>query len=190
MQDAISANVIVDASKFPSYALLLSNLPTIDLYILHLVRDPRAVAYSWQRKKQDPATNELFGRMGQVKSSIIWSAWNSSSELLRHKMVNRDRYLRIRYEDFIVAPQSTVAKISAFVDECINSSPFSAKQEVTLAPTHCIAGNPVRFQAGPTRLKTDDEWIDRMRLRDKRVATALTWPLLLRYRYPCLGTAR
>lgn len=175
--------VLVDASKFPSYALLLSRLPAIDLYVLHLVRDPRAVAYSWQRKKLDPATNELFGRMGQTKSSIVWTAWNSSSELLRYRMAKHDKYLRIQYEDFIAAPELTIAKISEFTSETVTSLSFSAKQEIALKPTHCIAGNPVRFQVGATRLKSDDEWVDHMRLRDKIVATALTWPLLLRYHY-------
>lgn len=45
------SRVIVDSSKFPSYGYLLGMVPSVDLYAVHLVRDPRAVAYSWQRKR-------------------------------------------------------------------------------------------------------------------------------------------
>ena len=32
-------------------------------------------------------------------------------------------------------------------------------------------------------LKEDLEWKDKMNLKDKFITTALTWPLLLKYRY-------
>ncbi len=41
---------IIDDSKRPAYGKLLEQIDSIDLYILHLVRDPRAVAFSWQRR--------------------------------------------------------------------------------------------------------------------------------------------
>ena len=40
--DATGARVVVDSSKWPTYAHLLNSIPSIDLYVLHLVRDPRA----------------------------------------------------------------------------------------------------------------------------------------------------
>jgi len=43
--------LIVDSSKYPTYSYLLGLLPTIDLSIVHLVRDPRAVVHSWWRVK-------------------------------------------------------------------------------------------------------------------------------------------
>ncbi len=33
-------------------------------------------------------------------------------------------------------------------------------------------------------MRPDKEWMSRMRLRDKTLATVLTFPLLLRYNYP------
>ena len=40
------ASVIVDSSNLPSHAFLLRAMPAIDLRVVHLVRDSRAVAYS------------------------------------------------------------------------------------------------------------------------------------------------
>jgi hypothetical protein len=39
------SKVIIDSSKSLLYGYLLGMLPTIDLYVLHIVRDPRGVAY-------------------------------------------------------------------------------------------------------------------------------------------------
>lgn len=38
--------VVVDSSKLPPYGALLGGLPGIELYVLHVVRDPRATAFS------------------------------------------------------------------------------------------------------------------------------------------------
>ena len=42
------ARVIVDTTKIPGEAALLPRLPGIVPYFVHLVRDPRAVAWSWR----------------------------------------------------------------------------------------------------------------------------------------------
>src|SRR5439155_19145064 len=44
------ARVLVDSSKLPSHALLLRRVPGVDLRLLHLVRDSRGVAFSWQKQ--------------------------------------------------------------------------------------------------------------------------------------------
>src|SRR3712207_200886 len=55
IQKVSGAAVIVDSSKRSTYAVLLSLLPFADLRVVHLVRDSRAVAYSWGRIKESPA---------------------------------------------------------------------------------------------------------------------------------------
>ena len=54
VRDVTGSSVIVDSSKFPSYGYALGMVPGVELYVLHLVRDPRAVAYSWLKKKVQP----------------------------------------------------------------------------------------------------------------------------------------
>jgi hypothetical protein len=46
-----------------------------------------------------------------------------------------------------------------------------------------VSGNPLRFTVGELKIEPDTEWRDRMRPRDRRLATALTLPLLARYGY-------
>lgn len=54
--------VIVDSSKVPSHGFVLNALANIDLNVLHLVRDSRAVAFSWMKRKRivQSQENELF----------------------------------------------------------------------------------------------------------------------------------
>ena len=51
---ASGCSVIVDSSKHPGYAHLLSHSRAVSrIKLVHIVRDPRAVAYSWMHPKVD-----------------------------------------------------------------------------------------------------------------------------------------
>ncbi len=52
--DVTGARVIVDASKRLEDAAVLAGLPLVDHHVLHIVRDPRAVVFSWSRLKSSP----------------------------------------------------------------------------------------------------------------------------------------
>ncbi len=45
------ADYVVDSSKAPAYAIILSRMRNVDIRLLHMVRDVRGVAYSATKKK-------------------------------------------------------------------------------------------------------------------------------------------
>ena len=51
-----------------------------------------------------------------------------------------------------------------------------------VAEGHTLAGNPTRFGDELT-IREDEEWRTRLSSRDRRVVSALTWPLRTRYGY-------
>ncbi|UCH26707.1 MAG: sulfotransferase [Trueperaceae bacterium] len=176
--------IIVDSSKFPSHAYALSLLPEVDLYLLHLVRDPRAVAYSWQRKKRKDNGSFEAAYMLQhstVRSSLMWLGWNGAIELLWSQ--KRGRYLRVRYEDFARRPKKAIQEIVTFLGEPPGELPFTSERTVELTPTHTISGNPARFRSGEVTLVEDDAWKTALQSLDKWIATAATLPLLTHYGY-------
>ncbi|MEJ2283977.1 MAG: sulfotransferase [Desulfobacterales bacterium] len=61
------ADVIIDSSKNAGYAHSLLNVSNIDLHVVHLVRDSRATAFSWSKKKQ-----ELW-KANPLRTSMEWS---------------------------------------------------------------------------------------------------------------------
>ena len=184
VQQGTGCRVIVDSSKAPLYGELLAAIPVIDLHVVHLMRDPRATAYSWLRSKRLPdfGDERLMQRQRPLKSSILWTLWQTMSELLLSRPPAR--YLRLRYEDFIRDPEAVVRRIVALVGEDPPALPFVSPRAVRLAADHSVSGNPNRFATGTVELRPDSEWAQSLRAADRALVTAVTWPLLLRYRYP------
>ncbi len=178
------SRVIVDSSKEPAHGFAMSMVPGVDLYALHLVRDPRATAYSWSKKKFQPDTDarEYMVRFSPTKSSALWDSWNSSAEALWRR--TPDRYLRLRYEDFVAHPHQSLVDVLKLVGEEDAGVPLVGEREVKLGVSHTVSGNPNRFDTGAVELRTDREWISKMTPRDKAFVTSLTLPLLIRYGYP------
>jgi len=185
------ARVIVDSSKLPPYALLLSGLPGIELHVLQVVRDSRATAFSWRRRKQARDYEAGDGFMPQQplwKSSLLWLCWNSLTVLLWHR--ERDRYLRLRYEDFVRAPRESMERVVQMVGLDPATLPFESPTSVRLEPTHSVAGNPSRHRVGSVELCPDHEWLQAMPRRQRVLVTTLTAPALRAFRYPLLPGGR
>jgi hypothetical protein len=179
--------VIVDSSKSPVYGYLLQSVPGIILSVVHLVRDPRAVAYSWRKLKRDRGWREdgsgvrYMEQEGLVRSSLEWDTVTIATELLWRKST---RYLRVRYEDFVECPSRWVQKIAGMVGGDGDSLRFVDGSSVQLNTSHTVAGNPSRFHNGAVQLRVDDEWKRRMGRTARLAVTALTWPLLPTFGYP------
>jgi len=175
------ARVIVDSSKLPTYGELLRHVPGVDPYVVHLVRDPRATAFSWSRAKPLPERDGgMMQRQSPSKSAALWMLWNTTSQRFWGA---GPRSFRVRYEDFIEAPRPVIERIATLVGEGPSGLPFASETEVRLETTHGVAGNPSRFTTGTVSLKLDDAWRRDMRPRDRRLVTTITAPLAYRYGY-------
>ena len=177
------ARAIVDSSKFAAYGAVLSRMPGFKVYILHLVRDSRASAYSWGKcvaKPEVPDRTEVLPRFSLTSSAMQWTYRNVASGWLR--AIN-PRYLRIRYEDFATTPRSATMEILRFVGEDPERVPFLNERTVLLGDSHTQSGNPSRFAKGPTLIRPDLSWRHQMPPAGRTIVTAMTWPLLLRYGY-------
>lgn len=183
VQQETGCRVIVDSSKSPVHAKRLDSFPRIDVYFVHLVRDPRATTYSWLRKRTLPdfGDDRLMLRQSPFETARRWVRWQVVAELLWRR--RRGRYLQVKYEDFVRDPRRAVERILGFVGEGAASLPFVDESAVWLAPTHSVSGNPSRFEVGTVQVRDDSEWEDNMQRGHRMFVTALTWPLLRRYGY-------
>jgi hypothetical protein len=184
------ARVVVDSSKYPShlFALLqagdLAGCPEagLDIRVVHVVRDPRAVAYSWQRDKDDPdAPGARMPRLPPAVSAAYWSAWNLATERLAR--TGGLPYLRLRYEDLIADPAGRVGEVLALAGLPAAPVPVTDGGEVELGVSHQVSGNPVRFAQGGIAIRDDDEWSRAMARRDQHLVNAVTAPVRQRYGY-------
>jgi hypothetical protein len=175
-------NFIVDASKSPAYLFLLSQISSIELNIIHLIRDPRAVAFSWQRRKLRPETGRYMIQLDHRYSAAVWLAQNFFLEVMHSKMTDSGRYHRIRYEDFVKDPDGTIQNLSRIVPG-FPSEGFKHSKIQPIRVTHSVSGNPVRFQSGGFQIRIDDEWMTSMKRSQKVIVSLITLPLLVRYGY-------
>ena len=173
------SQLIVDSSKFPSHGALLRLVPDLDVWFVQLVRDPRAVAYSWSRPKPGP---DGVPRVGSVFSSAKWVQWNLACEEIK-RTVGPERYLTLRYEDFVAAPADVLARVLAFAEVDADVRGSVSDDRAVLTTDHTINGNPDRFVTGAVRIREDTRWLESQRFAPWSVTTTVTAPLLHRYGY-------
>jgi hypothetical protein len=180
------ARTIVETSKAAAFASLLTLLPDCEVRIVHLVRDPRAVAYSWMRKRRMPSPiggDHFMPRFSARSTAVDWVACNTAFHLL----ARRGRYARITYEAFVERPQATLHALGVFAQR-----PFElpgddlARGGISLGSHHIFSGNPARVSTGFVPLVADREWQRQLSAKDFAEVTAITMPLLLAYGYPLL----
>ena len=182
------ARVVVDSSKWPQDALLLAACADVDLFVVHLVRDPRGVANSWLRPRDNVA--DPRGKPSQVLHPLFtgarWLVWNGTIQTLVRRWLGR-RYMCLRYEEFARDPASALAKITNMVEgQAHLSSAFLDRARAQLTPNHTAYGNRSRFVTGEITIRCDERWREEMRTKDKLMATLPALPLLTTYGYPVL----
>jgi len=178
------AHTIVDSSKSPARTYLTTQIPELDVYVVHLVRDPRAVAFSGRRKKRDPSLpNTYMDTYGPLNSALRWIL----AQQVEHLCDIPGRYLLIRYEDFIAEPDRELQRIFTMIDEPAEQRPKIANRTICLSRVHSINGNPSRFSQENVILKPDDEWRLGMAGFDRAVVSAMAAPFLRRYGYELNG---
>jgi hypothetical protein len=167
-----NCRVIVDSSKLPLQAYMLSQIPSIELYVVHLIKDPRGVVSSWSKPKK------YLRPLPMRKITLGWSVHNLLSEPLR---LYAQKYLPIRYEDFVNNPGETVKKIASAVGEGVKNLDFLQGKQAWVSVQHMLASNPDKYATGEILIKEQDwqlPWYKNL------FVSLMTLPLLLRYQYP------
>ena len=177
--------VIVDTSKHALYAHVLSRIQGIDVNYVHLVRDPRAVAFSLQRSRRRPEITDRYVEMQRRSASMaaaMWMLGNGLAEALRlHRL--KAPLLRIRYEDVTAAPADGLKAVVRAAGIADPSLVFLSGRTAAISVGHSVAGNPVRFRHGVVSIEKDEEWRACLSTADKRTVSLATWPLMVRYGY-------
>jgi hypothetical protein len=183
--DVVGNKVIVDTSKSLFYGYVLSSIPTFDVYILHLVRDSRAVAYSeLYRKKKVPGVNKELYMGENLDTFFVTKRWVIHNFLVE-KILGKysKKYLLLHYEDFAENPEKSLQNIFKFLGEDELNIPLINEREVELGINHSFSGNPNRFKRGTIFVRKDEKWKKNMHPFEKILITTLTLPGLLKYNY-------
>lgn len=186
VREVSGARVIVDSSKLPSYAFLLRLVPGLDVRMVHLVRDPRGVAFSWMKHLTRPdgvgRTDQML-RFGPLSAAIRYDIYNAQAHLGQGLGIP---YLRVRYEDLVADLHGSLRRIVAFMGDPVEAPmPLSlSTSEAELGVAHTVDGNPMRFARGSVSVRSDDAWKVQLQPGARRLVTVATLPFLSLYRYP------
>lgn len=177
IEEVTGATTLIDTSK-SAYVLATATYRARPLTVVHLVRDPRAVAYSNLRSKTDPAQGGAVHLAPRPvwKSALQWGLANLRTERVLHRMVGVRRLhtlARLRYEAVTLAPDESLAPLVTAIEAPTGRS--------SVPRGHAVAGNPVLFEDAPIR--PDDRWAAAMTSKQNVVVAAIAWPLMTRYGY-------
>lgn len=185
--DATDARWIVDSSKDPTYAAQLVHLPGFQTRYLHLVRDPRAVAYSKMRRRLRPEIHWAEAYMATRSAGASASSWNRAQRRVEMMRAGSDRpWHRLRYEDLAADPRGALAPLASALNVPTASGDplaFLGQGVARVGVGHSVSGNPMRFGHGELRIAPDEEWRRALPLRSRFEVSLRSYFGLRRYGY-------
>jgi hypothetical protein len=182
------ARVIVDSSKVGlRLKYLLRNL-ALDVRVIRLVRDGRAVALTYTdpaafADAQDPSLRGggCGGNRSDERLSLVHAArqWRRSNEEAEHLLARLapSRWTSVRYEDLCASPRDTLARLFTF----LGLSPEKAAADFR-SVVHHILGNGMRLD-GASAVRLDERWKAVLTEDDLHVFQAVAGDLNRRYGY-------
>ena len=163
---------LIDNSKTPLHFFALAGTGRVDLRVVHLVRRPHAVVWSWKRRRHLPESGSRNWYMEPKSAFVSGSRWifdqlMAASFRLLHA---EHPYVRVSYDELCADPDATLSRCAA----ALRLSPVAAVGRP--ARYHVLGGNPSRF-SGFGRVEPDDEWRTRLPLAIRAGVTLSASPL-------------
>ena len=179
--DEVGADVIlVDASKHPSYLFVLRRLRLHRPRLLHVVRDPCGVAFSWSNVVVRPeATGDDMERLGTFRASARWVSHNLLFQLAGWLHVKRQR---LDYERFANDPTELGRVVGQLTVGLAPTLPTFDGTKINLGLNHTVSGNPMRFTSGEIEVRSDQRWRSAMPRIQRILVGVLTFPVRISYR--------
>lgn len=149
----VRPNWIVDASKDPYRLLWLSQSNLFNIKILHLVKNPKAFAYSMTRRIITDKTTKDQAYKLTIQKTFSWLIHNHLFSKISQNYIDKNNYLLVNYEGLASEPEKTFNRILQFVD-CEPEGNF--EEDFKSNTIHTIAGNPMRYK--PRKIVLDEAW--------------------------------
>ena len=180
------ASWIVDAGKEPVFGSFLARADDVSLATVHLVRDPRGVAFSWLKRVRSDSEPSEMPRRPAAMTAVDWLLQNLMVQLSLQRLSRA--YVRIRYEDLVARPAGTVQRISqaAGLASAGRRGGPDGGGPAGRDEHHLVAGNPgVRqLASGSLTLTLDDEWRTQLPRAERWVVTGVCASMMATYGYP------
>jgi len=179
------ASWVVDAGKEPVFGSFLARAEDVSFTTVHLVRDPRGVAFSWLKRVRSDSEPGEMPRRPAAMTAVDWLLQNLMVQLSLQRLSRA--YVRVRYEDLVASPAGTVQRISRAAG--LASTGLASTGPASTGEHHLVAGNPAvrQLASGGLTLTLDDEWRTQLPRAERWVVTGVCAGMMATYGYPVRG---
>lgn len=183
--DVSGRRVVVDSSKRPSLAYVLRTMPEVDLRVVHVVRDPRGVAFSFDKHVALPDGAALRNEMPRSTTRKVGRRWVTVNMLIGALRRTGVPVIRVRYEALVDNPRHELCRVLELAGEEPTGGAFGHLTDdgITVPRTHVVAGGRIRLVDGAVPLRLDEQWRVDMPDRSRRLVELMTAPARRRYGY-------
>jgi len=172
LQELAGARIVVDSSKAVLHLKYLLRIKALEIKVIRLVRDGRAVAHSIiGHGLQRPSRSQTVAAAARA-----WRRSNEAAECLLRRLPAA-QWLAIRYEDLCVKPAPTLQHVCQFLGidpEMVNLDFRSREQHVL--------GNEMRLNSS-SQIQLDEGWRTQLSAEDLRGFEAEAGSLNRHYGY-------
>jgi len=158
---------LLDTSKDVSRIHYLNKHEAVDLYVIHLTRDPRGVIASEYRRKPDLDVARVAAQWMKVNQKIVTQS----------QQVPDGHYIHIRYEDLCTDTLATLKRIAAF----LGTQTFETVPEFRAFPHHII-GAMMRLKSS-SEIRLDERWKTELTAAQVQSINDVIAPLANQYDY-------
>ena len=145
------ATSIVDSSKTGQHSLyrpISLAEAGYDVSVVHMVRDPRAVAWSKFRRELDKGhlqrKSELL--LAAISSGFHWSTTNLSTSLV-YRQRRGIPYLGLRHEEFVADPVGALRQMEQTCHIDLRRAIEIVQNDEPILSGHLASGNEIRMKA-------------------------------------------
>ncbi len=153
-----------------------------DVRLLHMIRDPRAVA--WSKLRREIQHEHLQSNLSRFRAALIatfhWSFTNFSTQWRYHNRANL-RYHALRHRDFVADPVARLREMGARLDLDLTPVIEIVQTGTPITGGHLVSGNEIRGE-GPLKIQPQTGWRTQLP-RSARWGVELFAPLALWFGY-------
>jgi hypothetical protein len=156
------AAIVVDSSKSARLtvgrSVALQRLAGNDVYFLHLVRD------GWATIESKVVTGSNWALEGYAREprlptlrAVVGWVWSNCCASMMRRAFGRERYLLLRYEDFLSDSAASLRKIGELLDVDTGVLIERVGRGEAFDVGHVVGGNRVRFQKAVTLRRQEEK---------------------------------
>ena len=188
LHETTGAGWIVDSSKVALRLKYLQRIPELEIKVLRLIRDGRAVSLTYMddwnfADAADPALRN--GGTGEYRPSVRgsmedaareWRRSNESADCLVARLP-RSQWIEVRYEDICAQPVAALQKICRFLE----IDPAKINLDFRSREQH-VVGNGMRLDSS-SEIRLDERWKTHLSVEDLKTFDRVAGSLNRKYGY-------